>query len=286
MSRSCPVPQSCTTTIRLVQNLPERWQVTEAHSQADLVLAIENAMAHSAVPTEVVIALLNAAEFMEHQDRPLPIDSKTLGELAFDFQAYAKALHYKELEYFADPSSTVVESLLNINTKLQQHDAAFGTLKLATKAASGAVDITRHEEWLERLGRWQEALNGYARRAEANPDAVDVAIGRMRCLHALGEWEPLARLVEDNWDRADHEDRRAIAPLAAAAAWSLNEWDLMEDYIAAMNHDSSDRLFYRAILSVHRNNFQKAQTQVQRARELLEPDFKPLIGGNYARSYE
>jgi FKBP12-rapamycin complex-associated protein len=242
-------------------------------------------MGHSAIPTEVVLALLNVAEFMEHQDRPLPIDSKTLGELAFDFQAYAKALHYKELEYFVDNSQqSVIESLLNINTKLQQHDAAFGTLKLAKMTSE--VDISQHEEWFEQLGRWQDALNGYTRRAEQDPDLIDIAIGRMRCLHALGEWEPLARIVEDNWDRANQENRKAIAPLAAAAAWSLHEWDLMDDYIQGMNHESSDRFFYRAILSVHRNNFQKAITQIHRARELLEPDFKPLVGENYARSYK
>ena len=255
------------------------------HCQTELVIAFEAAMAHAAVPTEVVLALLNVAEFMEHQDRPLPIDSKILGELAYDFQAFAKALHYKELEYFGDNSQAVLESLLNINTKLQQHDAAFGTLKLA-KISAGQVDVTRHEEWFERLGRWQDALDGYARRAEENPDAIEVAIGRMRCLHALGEWEPLARLVEDNWDRAGHDDRKIIAPLAAAAAWSLSEWDLMDDYIAGMNNDSSDRFFYRAILSVHRNNFQKAITQIHRARELLESDFKPLIADNYVRSYK
>ncbi|EJD47416.1 atypical/PIKK/FRAP protein kinase [Auricularia subglabra TFB-10046 SS5] len=252
--------------------------------QTDLVAAIEGAIGHGGIPSEVVIALLNLAEFMEHQDVPLPIDSRVWGELAFDFHAYAKALHYKELEYFNDTSHAVMESLLNINTKLQQHDAAFGTLK-AAKMTAGHVDLVRHEEWFERLGRWQEALEGYNRMAEADPESFSVATGRMRCLHALGEWEQLARLVDDNWDRASHEDRKALAPLAAAAAWSLSDWDAMDDYIAAMSHDSPDRFFYRAILSVHRNHFPKAVVQIQRARDLIESEFTPLLGEDYGRSY-
>lgn len=34
---------------------------------------------------------------MEHDDKPLPIDIRTLGSLAEKCHAYAKALHYKEV---------------------------------------------------------------------------------------------------------------------------------------------------------------------------------------------
>ena len=56
--------------------------------------------------------------------------------------------------------------------------------------------------------------------ARADPAALDLAMGRMRCYHALGEWDALARLADENWIHAGHEDRQEIAPLAAAAAWS------------------------------------------------------------------
>jgi FKBP12-rapamycin complex-associated protein len=219
---------------------------------------------------------------MEHSDNPLPIENKILGEIAFNYHAYAKALHYKELEFFSETSAPIFESLININTKLQQHDAAFGTLIIARDQ----FDVSKHEEWYERLGRWQEALEAYNTKAELDPDAMDIAMGRMRCLHALGEWEQLARLVDENWINAGHKDRKEIAPLAAAAAWSLNEWDAMEDYIAVMNPESSERSFYRAILSVHRNHFPKALTQIAKARDLLDPELTSLVGENYGRSYK
>jgi FKBP12-rapamycin complex-associated protein len=41
--------------------------------------------------------LLNLAEFMEHNDKPLPIDIRKLGTLAEKCHAYAKARHLPPL---------------------------------------------------------------------------------------------------------------------------------------------------------------------------------------------
>ena len=49
----------------------------------------------------------------------LPINPSTLAELASKSHAYAKALHYRELQYRTDPSGCF-ESLININKKLDQ----------------------------------------------------------------------------------------------------------------------------------------------------------------------
>ncbi|PPQ67890.1 hypothetical protein CVT26_007090, partial [Gymnopilus dilepis] len=249
--------------------------------QEDLVRAIEYAITSREAPAELIHRLLNLAEFMEHEEKPLPIEHRTLGEYAMKYMAYAKALHYKELEYFSESSPAVIEALISINTRLQQHDAAWGTLVTAREQ----YDITKHEEWYERLGRWQEALIAYERKAELDPSAPDVQIGRMKCLHALGEWDQLAAQVEENWANANHEDRREIAPMAAAAAWSLNEWDSMDDYIATMKQDSPDRAFYRAILSVHQNQFPKAMVHIAKARDLLDPELSSFVGEGYGRSY-
>lgn len=219
---------------------------------------------------------------MEHEEKALPIGNATLGEYAMRFHAYAKALHYKELEFFIETSPAIIEALISINSKLQQHDAAWGTLI----AAREQYDISKHEEWYERLGRWQEALATYDRRAADEPDNFELALGRMKCLHALGEWDALVQCIEEHWAEATHDDRREMAPLAAAAAWSLADWDAMDDYIATMKPDSADRPFYRAILSVHQNQFGKAMAQIQKARDLLDPELSSLAGESYGRSYK
>ncbi|KAK7686283.1 hypothetical protein QCA50_010507 [Cerrena zonata] len=249
--------------------------------QEDLVRSIEFAITSPLAPSELVHRLLNLAEFMEHEEKPLPIENRTLGEYAMKFHAYAKALHYKELEFFTETSPTIIEALIGINSKLQQHDAAWGTLLVAREQ----YDVSKHEEWYERLGRWQEALQTYEKRALEDPNSQDLAFGRMRCLHALGEWEQLALAAEEHWTSVSHEDRRDIASMAAAAAWSLHDWDQMEDYIATMKPDSADRPFYRAILAVHQNQFPKAMAQIAKARDLLDPELTSLVGESYGRSY-
>lgn len=263
-----------TIILQLVHILTER--------QEDLVRSIEMAITSPTAPSEMIHRLLDLAEFMEHEEKPLPIEHHTLGEYAMKYMAYAKALHYKELEFFSESSPAVIEALISINTRLQQHDAAWGTLLTAREQ----YDVTKHEEWYERLGRWQEALEAYERKAEVDPMAPDVAIGRMKCYHALGEWDALALQVEDHWANASYEDRREIAPMAAAAAWSLNEWDQMDDYIATMKLDSPDRAFYRAILSVHQNQFPKALVHIAKARDLLDPELSSFVGEGYGRSYK
>ncbi|KAL0577906.1 phosphatidylinositol kinase-related protein kinase tor1, partial [Marasmius crinis-equi] len=249
--------------------------------QEDLVRSIETAISSPTAPSDLIHRWLNLAEFMEHEEKPLPIEHRTLGEYSLKILAYAKALHYKELEFFSDASPSTIEALITINTRLQQHDAAWGTLIMARET----YDVTRHEEWYERLGRWQEALQVYNKKAEMDPHAPGVQIGRMKCLHALGEWDQLASQVDDIWDHANPEDRREIGPIAAAAAWSLNEWDSMDDYIATMRSDSPDRAFYRAILSIHQNQFSKAFVHIAKARDLLEPELTSFVGEGYVSSY-
>ncbi|KAJ7237528.1 atypical/PIKK/FRAP protein kinase [Mycena haematopus] len=257
------------------------WGELYEQFQDHLVRSIEIALTSPITPSEVIRRLLDLCEYMEHEEKPLPIDHSMLGEYSMKFLAYAKALHYKELEFFSNSSPAILESLISINTRLQQHDAAWGALLLAREQ----YDVTSTEEWYERLGRWQEALVVYDEKTELDPNNADLQIGRMRCLHALGEWELLASEVDERWPHANHEDKRAIAPMAAAAAWSLSEWDSMDNYIATMRSDSPDRFFYRAILSVHHNQFPKALTHISKARELLHPELTGFGGPGYARSY-
>ncbi|KAI0825631.1 FAT domain-containing protein [Irpex lacteus] len=259
--------------------LYDQYQLTRI--QEDLVRSIEYALTSQTAPSDLVHRLLNLAEFMEHEEKTLPIENRTLGEISQKFHAYAKALHYKELEFFTETSPTIIEALIGINSKLQQHDAAWGTLLIAREQ----YDVSKDEEWYERLGRWQEALVTYDKKAREDPDAPEIVLGRMKCLHALGEWDQLAQQVDEHWANVSLEDRREMAPLAAAAAWSLNDWDTMDDYIAAMRSDSADKPFYRAILCVHQNQFPKALSHIAKARDMLDPDLASLVGESYGWSY-
>ena len=58
---------------------------------------------------------------------------------------------------------------------------------------------------------------------------MEITIGKMRCLHALGEWEQLSELARSKWDNSSSEIKRSVVPLAAAA-WGLSQWDRMDAY--------------------------------------------------------
>ena len=125
--------------------------------------SLEAALDTEDMSLEVLQPLLNLAEFMELADKPLPIDIRKLGALAEKCHAYAKALHYRELEYQALTASRssprLIEALVSLHRSLGQPEAALGVLTYAQQRQ----DFTIKLSWLEKLGRWQDALTAYER---------------------------------------------------------------------------------------------------------------------------
>ena len=249
--------------------------------QEDLLLSLEMALASANIPPEILQVLLNLCEFMEHDDRALPLDIRRLGSYAAKNHAFAKALHYKELEFEEDKTSGPIEALISINNQLQQSDAAVGILR----TAQNYRDFDLKETWYEKLERWDEALAAYQRREKFEPQNFEVTMGKMRCLHALGEWDDLSNLAEQKWSLATIDHKRSLAPLAAAAAWGLGRWELMDNYLDGMKASSTDRSFFGAILALHRNQFQQAAVFIEKAREGLDTELTSLLGESYNRAY-
>ena len=260
------------------------WPELYDQYQEELIRSLEIALTSPNIPPEILQVLLNLCEFMEHDDKALPIDIRTLGAFAAKNHAFAKALHYKELQFEEEKTPSTVEALISINNQLQQSDAAVGILRNAQKYR----DFELKETWFEKLERWDEALAAYQRR-EANVKddrtAFEITMGKMRCLHALGEWENLSALAEQKWSLATLDHKRAIAPLAAAAAWGMNRWELMDNYLEAMKSQSTDRSWFSAILALHRNQFEQATTFIEKTRDGLDGELCALLGESYTRAY-
>jgi FKBP12-rapamycin complex-associated protein len=263
------------------------WSDLYEQFQDELIHNIESAIKSENVPPDLLGLLLNLAEFMEHDDKALPIDIRVLGREAARCHAYAKALHYKELEFLQDQSSGAVEALIVINNQLQQSDAAIGILRKAQLYKEG---IQLRETWFEKLERWEEALAAYNKREQEIPEdqpvPVEIVMGKMRCLHALCEWDALATLTGNTWANSSPEVQRKIAPLATAAAWGLEKWDAMDNYLSSLKRNSPDRSFFGAILALHRNQYREALSCVQQAREGLDTELSALVSESYNRAYQ
>ena len=141
------------------------WSELYSQHKEELVESFCIALSSPSNPPEIHQTILNLAEFMEHDDKPLPMSISTLGQYAQRAHAFAKALHYKELEFYDQPTTPTIESLISINNQLQQSDAAIGILKHAQLHH----DLQLKETWYEKLQRWDDALKAYNEREKLNP---------------------------------------------------------------------------------------------------------------------
>ncbi|KAI4295808.1 hypothetical protein L6164_035812 [Bauhinia variegata] len=284
------------------------WAQLNETSQKQLVRNLEMAFSSPNIPPEILATLLNLAEFMEHDEKPLPIDIRLLGALAEKCRAFAKALHYKEMEFEGARSKkmdanpvAVVEALIHINNQLHQHEAAVGILTHAQQH----LEFQLKESWYEKLQRWDDALKAYTAKAlqATSPHLVlDATLGRMRCLAALARWEELNNLCKEYWTPAEPAARLEMAPKAASAAWNMGEWDQMAEYVsrlddgdetklrglgntASSGDGSSNGTFFRAVLLVRRGKYDEAREYVERARKCLATELAALVLESYERAY-
>lgn len=133
------------------------WHDLTEQYQDHLVRSLQTAFRSTTIPPEILQSLLNLAEFMEHDVEALPISLSILAELAQKGHAYAKALHYRELEFQTNPAGCF-ESLININKKLDQYDAASGLLKVVKQIQKKFPELkdvyTVQDNWLAKLGEF------------------------------------------------------------------------------------------------------------------------------------
>jgi phosphatidylinositol kinase/protein kinase (PI-3 family) len=391
------------------------WNELSVDLQDQLVRSLETALTSPNIPPEILQYLLDLAEFMEHVNTKFPMDKHKLGVMAEKCHAYAKALYYKEIEFKHKPDNlNTIESLISINNKLGLPQAANGILQAAqTKNA-----IQLRDSWFEKLGRWEEALDAYTKRASSDHEGL---LGRMRCLNALGEWETIliecwpyyqgqsaiasasapntpggpmslnnfssamtsvtgssmvssagglslssshnnlrhsatiawqnalntnsgtaaalgtlaspsqlrphsqlhsssSTLLADLTDMtaaaslasssgaahsqgrqlrstlsphlqlnalppADAALQKMLAPLACSAAWYLQDWEKLERFSEKMDSGTPDGAFYRALLHLHKDEFETAQAYVNVARQALDTELTALFSESYQRAY-
>ena len=205
------------------------WHELNEQYQDSLIRNLQKAFHSNTIPPDILQVLLNLAEFMEHDAEALPINLNVLAELAQKGHAYAKALHYREQEFQSNPVGCF-ESLININKKLDQYDAASGLLKVVQQMHKtlplGELRemYTVQESWLAKLGHWDEALEIYNRKLAQNPRDGKAIAGKIKCLDALGRWEEAIQLCHESLDGENivsSSSPPATGPSAASTPSSL-----------------------------------------------------------------
>ncbi|XP_077275474.1 serine/threonine-protein kinase Tor isoform X1 [Temnothorax americanus] len=260
------------------------WTELLEHHRLELIQTLHQALMVPDLPPEVTQTILNLAEFMEHCDKgPLPLDNKILGDTAMHCRAYAKALHYKEDEFHKSRNSSVFESLISINNKLQQKEAAEGLLEYVMN--HNQQDLKVQIRWYEKLHNWDKALQLYQERLESDSADVESTLGQMRCLEALGEWGQLHEVATKQWTNQSDDNKQRMSRMAAAAAWGLSQWESMQKYVSLIPKDTQDGAFYRAVLAIHDEQYNVAHQFIDTARDLLDTELTAMAGESYQRAY-
>lgn len=178
------------------------WSGLSERGRESIVSALEAAFGAPTIPPEIVAVLLNLAEFCEHDERPLPVEARTLGAIAERCRAYAKALHYKETEFVSNPSGCV-EAIIAINNRLQLPEAAMGVLVYA----QAHLRLEIKEGWYEKLGQWENALDAHRRKAAKAESAMrDADLDLNQSLSQNAPGSPSARKRERRLSRSSATD--------------------------------------------------------------------------------
>ncbi|XP_016968569.1 serine/threonine-protein kinase Tor [Drosophila biarmipes] len=258
------------------------WTELSPDLKSELTQSLIQALQVTDMP-EITQTILNLAEFMEHCDRdPIPIETKLLGTRAMACRAYAKALRYKEEEFLLREDPQVFESLILINNKLQQREAAEGLLTTYRNAAN---ELNVQGRWYEKLHNWDQALEHYERNLSSDSSDLEARLGHMRCLEALGDWSELSNVTKHEWENFGTEAKSRAGPLAAVAAWGLQDWEAMREYVRCIPEDTQDGSYYRAVLAVHHDDFETAQRLIDETRDLLDTELTSMAGESYERAY-
>ncbi|MBN9311032.1 tetratricopeptide repeat protein, partial [Devosia sp.] len=136
------------------------------------------------------------------------------------------------------------------------------------------------------LGDMQRAAEKYAEAAATYTKALDVAGG-----DAPGDWRfyyvrGISYERNKEWSKAELPAQKIIAPMAAAAAWALQDWNGMREYVRVLPTHDLEGAFYRAVMYIHRNNFVKAHQYIDTTRRLLDTELTALVGESYQRAYD
>lgn len=255
------------------------WNALSKQSKIEFADNLRMALKSSHIPHEILQMWLNVAEFLEQARMPLPIEIKELGRLASKCHAYAKALHYKELEFESTQTPEIVESLMSLNNQLQQPEAAEGILVYSQKHLS--LDLK--ETWYEKLHRWEDALKVYR-----NGDNDASRIGEMRCLYALGEWDRLLFISNKMWNEPPMRD--SMAHLGAAAAWNLRDWSSMEKFVVELKDSAIEGKIMRTLLALQKARtpaeFDDVRGSIAKARDIVDTELTALLAESYQRAYD
>ncbi|ORX73348.1 ARM repeat-containing protein [Linderina pennispora] len=258
------------------------WTELTGQYQQEIITALQDVASNEKVPADILQTILSLAEYMERDEKQIPIDLKLLGEYADRCHALAKELHYKEAEWTLENNYETVEKLIELNQSLDQHDAAVGMLNYVRKEHP---EFEESVEWYFRLHRWDEALAIVNRQEHVEGHSYSVINMKLRCLYEMSDWDRLVPLFNRVFHEGNNQMHMAAANIGVNMSWALGDVEGLEKYTPILPKKSRDRTFSEALIAVYRNKIGDAAEAIKRARGEMENEFASHLTESYSRGY-
>lgn len=204
------------------------WKELNDSYRSNLVQALKTAFVADVSP-EISQALLNLAEFMEHDESGgLPIEINVLADLALKCRAYAKALYYKEREYASGKSASCVEALIRINGKLDLPEAALGLLASCGENEApfdqgGNIEESSYGQPRQHADLYYSVMHNTGSAVPgSNHQNIDVALKTELWLAKLGAWTDALSLYESRLKSSPNDTGAVVGCMrcfSANAEW-------------------------------------------------------------------
>ncbi|MFC0348858.1 tetratricopeptide repeat protein [Undibacterium danionis] len=191
--------------------------------QMDLVITVDTSVAHLACamgkPCWILLASLPDFRWLQQrEDSPWYASARLFRqELNSDWHTLLKKVVVELMSYFSHPSgrtdsgSVIMSLSTHARQQMQQgqwEDAERSYFQLNELQASSAIMQNNWGVVLQKLGRFEEALQRFDRAMQLAEDYVSPRINKAMCLLSLGQFDEGWRLYEWRWKNAQWDSSR------------------------------------------------------------------------------
>ena len=269
----------------------------------ELARNLQNILKNSKTPNDILLTVLNLIEFINKEDNEQfdLVEFETLGKIADECRAYAKALYYIENGYINNNYTEDLIKLINLYIDLELPESVMGIYRIAQSKSK--VNYLLNEKDLNlKLHQWEKALEKIEE--QRNEDAKkakdkNLLLKKALCLEGLSDWEKLLELEEDlskinlekiEKSKNDEDIKLNISLVLSKAALNLGEWDKLKKYSSNIKSTEDNEFyeenFFKAIVAIKDEEYEKAKKYIDIARDSIDDKIKALLNESYERAYK
>ncbi|EIW71794.1 hypothetical protein TREMEDRAFT_67963 [Tremella mesenterica DSM 1558] len=238
---------------------------------------LERLFSDMSVSKDIVLTFLDLLAFLHKERHPMPTrvldaartcalerwkeDTNSLGDLKQPVPAIV--IWYAEQDTERNLCAENIANLVEVNIS-PGYDAAWSSLQLLRDDFDNPPDPM----WITQLSHWESALWHQQRADEITGGTSFGSFNtRLICHHALGDFEKGYRLAQSLFEGLNDHQRRQTAHWATAAAWHMNDYETMADYLA-FHPKGTSKSIYKAIIDVQHGQYGSAFQHIRKAQSL------------------